>query len=51
MGRIYALLLRRIEANDYNVFDRPIRLSNLRKFGIALKIWLSSKLKPRLRPS
>ena len=47
MGRIYARLLERIEAVRYNVFDNAIRLSNPRKLGIALKIWLHSRLKGR----
>ncbi len=50
MGHIYALLLRRIESVRYNVFDHPIRLSNLRKLGIALNFWLQSRLKPRPGP-
>jgi phytoene synthase len=44
MAEIYARLLRRIEAMDYNVFDRTAKVGNLRKLGIALSIYL------RMRP-
>ena len=47
MGRIYANLLKQIEAAQYNVFEMPIRLSNLKKLGIALQVWLGSRLKSR----
>ena len=40
MAEIYARLLKRIEAIDYNVFDQTVTLSNLRKLAIALGIYL-----------
>lgn len=49
MGRIYSRLLQRIEAVEYNVFEHPIRLGNLRKLGIALNVWLRNRLRPGVR--
>ena len=44
MGRTYALVLRRIESVGYNVFACPVRVSNLRKLGIAINVWLGNRL-------
>ena len=44
MGHIYSALLRRIESQHFNVFDRPVQLNHARKLGIALRFWLGSKL-------
>ena len=43
MAEIYARLLQRIEAMDYNVFDQTATLSNLRKLAIALGIYLRTR--------
>lgn len=45
MGRIYAELLHKIERANYDIFNAPIRLSNVRKFGIALACFLGSRLR------
>jgi phytoene synthase len=44
MGAIYARLLDRIKRVDYDVFRNSVRLSNLKKLGIALKIWMGSRV-------
>lgn len=45
MWSIYAHTLRRIEAADYNVFERRISISRLLKLLIAFRYWLSHRLK------
>ena len=44
MSTIYHLLLVNIERANYDVFSSPIRVGNLRKFGIAASIWAKSRL-------
>lgn len=44
MDAIYYRLLEKIELNDYNVFAKKIKVSNLHKIMIALKHWLSIKI-------
>jgi phytoene synthase len=44
MDSIYFRLLEKIELNDYNVFNKKIRVSNSHKLIIALKHWLSIKM-------
>ncbi|MCX6147641.1 MAG: squalene/phytoene synthase family protein [Candidatus Kapabacteria bacterium] len=44
MDAIYYRLLEKIELNDYNVFEKKIKVSNLHKIMIALKHWLSIKI-------
>ncbi len=44
MDAIYYRLLEKIELNDFNVFDKKIKVSNSHKLLIALKHWLSLKL-------
>lgn len=44
MGCIYSRLLSRIEAVDYNVYQHPIRVSNLKKLGIALEFCLRNRI-------
>jgi len=41
MAMIYTRLLEEIEARRYDVFSRPITLSKPRRFGIALRLWLT----------
>jgi len=43
MGRTYAALLDRIEASNYRLFERPIRVPSLAKAAIALKSWVASR--------
>ncbi len=45
MWSIYAHTLRRIEAAEYNVFDRRISISRFLKLLIAFRYWLSHRLK------
>jgi phytoene synthase len=45
MWSIYAHLLRRIEASNYNVFERHIALPRSLKLLIAFRYWLSHQLK------
>jgi phytoene synthase len=45
MWSVYAHILRRIERCDYNVFERRISISRLLKLLIALRYWLSHRLK------
>ena len=47
MGCIYSRLLSRIEAVDYNVYEYPIRVNNLKKLGIALDFCLRSRVGTR----
>ncbi|MDA0711634.1 MAG: presqualene diphosphate synthase HpnD [bacterium] len=47
MGRIYQELLAQIERCDYNVFEGRVRLSNPRKFRIALSVWMGSWFVPK----
>tara|TARA_Y100000588_G_C14104674_1_gene860380 strand:+ start:361 stop:1206 length:846 start_codon:yes stop_codon:yes gene_type:complete len=44
MGNIYYLLLQEAERARFNVFSKPIRIGNFRKFGIAATIWARSLL-------
>ncbi|MDE2998732.1 MAG: presqualene diphosphate synthase HpnD [Gemmatimonadota bacterium] len=44
MGCIYSRLLSRIEAVNYNVYQHPIRVSNLKKLGIALEFCLRNRI-------
>ncbi len=46
METIYLHLLRRIERSGYNVFEKKISISRLRKLGVALRIWLENKFTP-----
>lgn len=41
MDEIYFRLLEKIELNRFKVFDKEIKVSNIHKFTIALKHWLS----------
>ncbi|MGB2957272.1 MAG: presqualene diphosphate synthase HpnD [Bacteroidota bacterium] len=45
MWSIYAHTLRRIEAAEYNVFDRRISISRFLKLLITFRYWLSHRLK------
>jgi 15-cis-phytoene synthase len=45
MWSIYAHILNRIVASNYNVFERRISISKLLKVLIAFRYWLSHKLK------
>ncbi len=47
MGAIYARLLHRIEASDYDVFARRIRLSDAERMRLALGCWLRHHLTRR----
>jgi phytoene synthase len=44
MDAIYYRLLEKIELNEFNVFEKRIRVSNLHKLIITLKNWLSIKM-------
>lgn len=44
MDEIYYRLLEKIELNNYNIWDKKIKVSNSHKLMIALKHWLSIKL-------
>lgn len=44
MDAIYYRLLEKIELNDYNVFERKIKVSATHKFMIAFKHYLSSRM-------
>jgi phytoene synthase len=46
METIYLRLLDRIEQSRYNVFEKKISISRLRKFAVAIRIWLQNKLTP-----
>ncbi|MGD0337713.1 MAG: presqualene diphosphate synthase HpnD [Bacteroidota bacterium] len=48
METIYLHLLKRIESSRYNVFEKKISISQLRKFAVAIRIWLQNKLTPAL---
>jgi phytoene synthase len=45
MAAIYARLLQRIEASDYDVFSRRIRLSDAERLRLALTCWLRHHLR------
>ncbi len=40
MGAIYRRLLRRIEANDFRVFERRFRVPRLTQLSVALRAWV-----------
>ena len=44
MGCIYSRLLSRIEAVNYNVYQHPIHVNNLKKLGIALEFCLRNRI-------
>jgi len=44
MGKIYYVLLSSIEASDFRVFDRRIRISSPRKLLIAFQAWAKARL-------
>jgi 15-cis-phytoene synthase len=44
MDAIYYRLLDKIELNEYNVFKKKIKVSNIHKLMIAIKHWLSIKM-------
>lgn len=44
METIYRQLLDRIERSRYNVFEKRISISQLRKLAVAIRIWLQNKL-------
>jgi phytoene synthase len=44
MGVIYRALLREIEARQFRVFDRRVRLSAPRKLALALSVYLRARL-------
>lgn len=44
MDEIYFRLLEKIELNNYNIFKKKIKVSNLHKLIFVLKHWLSVKL-------
>lgn len=46
MGEIYWSLLRAIEGRGYDVFRSPVVIPRYRKLGLALGIWLRSRLLP-----
>jgi len=46
MGHAYLALLDRIEASNYRLFDRPIRVPSLVKAAIALKDWIGAYVHP-----
>lgn len=46
METIYLHLLKRIKRSRYNVFEKKISISRLRKFAVAIRIWLQNKLTP-----
>ena len=45
---LYIELLKRIEANGYNVYDHRVRLSTPHKIWLAGKIWTTTTLKSLL---
>jgi phytoene/squalene synthetase len=45
MWSVYAHILRRIERNHYNVFERRISISKLLRVLITIRYWLSHSLK------
>jgi len=49
MGRIYARILRRIESLNYRVFDGRVHVGNPAKLGIALSVWLGSRIRNGFR--
>jgi phytoene synthase len=46
MEAIYLRTLDRIEHSRYNVFDKRISISQMRKLAVALRIWLQNKFIP-----
>jgi 15-cis-phytoene synthase len=46
METIYLRLLDRIERSRFNVFEKKISISKLRKFTVAIRIWLQNKFTP-----
>ena len=44
MEDIYLRILNRIEMHQYNVFEKRISISKLRKFLVAMRIWLKNKV-------
>ncbi len=44
MQYIYFRLLDKIEQENFNVFNKKIRVSNFNKIFIALSVWLKYKL-------
>ena len=45
MAAIYGCLLDRIEAADYDVFSRPIRLSDTHRLWLAMRCWARHRLR------
>ncbi len=46
MEKIYFSILRKIERNNYNIFQDKIRLNRLRQLLIALNVWFSHRVLP-----
>ncbi len=44
MGAIYRRLLRRIEAEDFRVFENRIRVPRLQQLGVALRAWVTGQV-------
>jgi phytoene/squalene synthetase len=44
MDAIYYRLLDKIELNNFNIYEKKIRVNTLHKVITALRIWLGSKL-------
>lgn len=44
MDAIYYRLLEKIELNNYNVFSKKIKVSNIHKIMLSLKKWVSMKM-------
>ena len=50
MGRTYFTLLRALEARRFQVFGERVRVSTLRRIGIALRCWSRARWGTALRP-
>lgn len=48
MGAIYFELLRELENENFPCLDRVVRLSRAKRVGIAARVWLRPRLRPRL---
>ena len=46
MGAIYRRLLRRIEAEQFSVFDRRINVPRLTQMSVALRAWMTGRVGP-----
>jgi 15-cis-phytoene synthase len=46
MEKIYFAVLQKIERNNFNIFEKKIRINRLHQLAVALNVWMSHKVLP-----